>query len=333
MISIFIPVYNGEHYLRRTLDSVLSQTYADWELLLVDDSSTDASYALLQEYAQSDPRLKVHRKPNGGDVPHAWEYAIPHLQGDFTLYMSQDDTLAPDCLSLLVERQQQTEADCIVPHVRYWYTDHDEREGLSDYDNSILSGLEAFRLMNAHRIPAHTLMRTDIIRRNGMDTDTYNADDLAQLRWIANCRTVAFSTGRFYYWQDNPDAITQRFSARHYSEVLTAARQTALVEQLLPSDHALHIQMHNLYFELLYKRHINFRQLRHKYTPPQRRSISYYLREAYPLLRRNVTLANWKFRLATQSYSLLLLVVRWKCWQLQRRHVILTTDLANGITW
>ena len=65
-ISLIIPVYNVERYLRRCLDSVLVQTYGDWEAICVNDGSTDGSLSILQEYAQQDSRFKVIDKPNGG---------------------------------------------------------------------------------------------------------------------------------------------------------------------------------------------------------------------------------------------------------------------------
>ena len=66
MISVIVPIYNVEQYLRRALDSILSQTHKDWEAILVDDGSTDASGRIAEEYEQCDHRFKVIHKPNGG---------------------------------------------------------------------------------------------------------------------------------------------------------------------------------------------------------------------------------------------------------------------------
>ena len=66
MVSVIVPIYNVEQYLRRALDSILSQTHKDWEAILVDDGSTDNSGRIAEEYAQSDNRFKVVHKPNGG---------------------------------------------------------------------------------------------------------------------------------------------------------------------------------------------------------------------------------------------------------------------------
>ncbi len=65
-VSVIVPVYNTEKYLRRCLDSILAQTFTDWECLIIDDGSTDASPAICDEYAARDSRFRVFHKANGG---------------------------------------------------------------------------------------------------------------------------------------------------------------------------------------------------------------------------------------------------------------------------
>ena len=66
MISIIVPVYNAEKFLHRCIDSIVAQTYTDWELLLIDDGSTDDSAAICDEYAAKDERIRVFHKEKGG---------------------------------------------------------------------------------------------------------------------------------------------------------------------------------------------------------------------------------------------------------------------------
>ena len=66
MISIVVPVYNAERYLHRCIDSILTQTFSDFELLLINDGSKDSSGAICDEYAKEDERVRVFHKPNGG---------------------------------------------------------------------------------------------------------------------------------------------------------------------------------------------------------------------------------------------------------------------------
>lgn len=102
MLSIIIPVYNTEQYLSACIDSVLAQTYADYELLLVDDGSTDRSGEVCDDYALKDERIRVFHKENGG-VSSARNLGIDNANGDWICFLDADDTLVPDSLSTYTE--------------------------------------------------------------------------------------------------------------------------------------------------------------------------------------------------------------------------------------
>ena len=89
-ISIIIPVYNAEKYLRNCLDSVLNQSFADWEMLLVDDGSTDASPSICDEYAAKDGRIRVFHKENGG-VSSARNLGLDNAKGEYITFIDSDD--------------------------------------------------------------------------------------------------------------------------------------------------------------------------------------------------------------------------------------------------
>lgn len=100
-ISVIVPVYNTEQYLPRCLDSILSQSFTDFELLLVDDGSTDGSGAICDTYAEKDSRVRVFHKENGG-VSSARNVGLTHAQGDWLYFVDSDDELLPDGLLTLV---------------------------------------------------------------------------------------------------------------------------------------------------------------------------------------------------------------------------------------
>lgn len=99
---IIIPVYNVAPYLRECLDSVLAQTFTDWECLCVDDGSTDESGAILDEYAQKDPRIRVLHQANAG-VSAARNLGLDNVKGEWVLFLDSDDLLANTCLGAIVE--------------------------------------------------------------------------------------------------------------------------------------------------------------------------------------------------------------------------------------
>ncbi len=98
-ISIIIPVYNVEKYLRRCLDSVLNQTFSDWEAICVNDGSPDNSPAILAEYAAKDERFKIVNKENGG-LSDARNAGMKVAEGDFILFLDSDDFIHPQTMEI-----------------------------------------------------------------------------------------------------------------------------------------------------------------------------------------------------------------------------------------
>ncbi|MDE5802908.1 MAG: glycosyltransferase [Lachnospiraceae bacterium] len=96
-VSIIVPVYNAEKYIRETVDCVKAQTYPDWELLLVEDGSTDESLRILEELEKGDTRIHVLQQENGG-AARARNHGLSKAEGRFVAYLDADDLWSPDKL-------------------------------------------------------------------------------------------------------------------------------------------------------------------------------------------------------------------------------------------
>lgn len=101
-ISIIVPVYNTEQYLSRCLDSILSQSFVDFELLLIDDGSTDGSGAICDAYAEKDGRIRVFHKENGG-VSEARNLGLKEAKGEWICFVDSDDVLMADGLQAMAD--------------------------------------------------------------------------------------------------------------------------------------------------------------------------------------------------------------------------------------
>ena len=101
-ISIIIPVYNTARYLHKTIDSIIAQEYKTWELILVDDGSTDASGKICDEYATQDDRIRVYHQKNSG-VSAARNLALDTMTGDYVTFIDSDDWIEPKFLSNFAE--------------------------------------------------------------------------------------------------------------------------------------------------------------------------------------------------------------------------------------
>jgi len=110
-VSVVIPVYNGERYLQRAIDSVLAQTYSDVEIVVIDDGSTDGSPAMLREYGD---RLRVHHQANCGNVGLVRNTGIDRSHGEFVAFLDQDDWWLPEKLALQVQAMRASDSIGLV---------------------------------------------------------------------------------------------------------------------------------------------------------------------------------------------------------------------------
>lgn len=117
IISIIVPVYKVEKYLPRCLDSILAQTFTDFECILVDDGSPDNCPAICDEYASRDNRIIVIHQENKG-VAVARDTGLKKTQGKFIYFVDSDDWIEPNALELLYKKQQETDADIVLGNMK-----------------------------------------------------------------------------------------------------------------------------------------------------------------------------------------------------------------------
>ena len=113
MVSIIVPIYNAEQYLRRCVDSILNQEYTDYELLLVNDGSTDASGDICEEYGDQDPRVIVIQKENTG-VSDSRNRALDRARGKYLQFLDSDDWITPDATRLFVRAAEENGCDMVI---------------------------------------------------------------------------------------------------------------------------------------------------------------------------------------------------------------------------
>jgi len=235
-ISVLIPVHNGARLLAQTLESVLAQTDPDFEVVCIDDASTDGSAALLADYAARDKRIRVFTTPcNLGSAPRALNHALPHMTGSHFVYASQDDLFSPDWLTHMRTRAAETGADAVVPDVVLYHNDsavpRRVLSGVAGDRSPVISGREACRLSLDWTIPGNALWNARLVRQFGFEEFALNSDEYSVRRLFLACNKVAFSEGQFFYRQDNPSAVTKRFDAGTFDWPLTRLRVAQLLQE------------------------------------------------------------------------------------------------------
>lgn len=138
VFSIIMPCYNSEAYVRTAIDSVLMQTYENWELIAVNDGSNDNTLSILQSYEKTDPRIRLFSKENGGYVS-AVNYGLDHIEGDYFLFLGSDDRLSPDLFRTICDMIPDENPDLIGFQTMMHRQTEDETDPQTSFDSFAVS--------------------------------------------------------------------------------------------------------------------------------------------------------------------------------------------------
>jgi len=295
-VSVFIPTYNSSPLIRKTLDSLIRQSYKDIEIVCVDDESSDDTIDILNSFSKKDSRISVYCKKNEGSVPFSWNYVFPLLKGEFTIYMSHDDLIEPETIEKLVSKQKSdTDIDCVIPSVVFFDNNmslpeekYEEKNANNDMSkHPTISGYEAFDEMLDYSIPGFALWRTNLIRKIGMPTESFNSDEAMQRIWAKHCRKVAFSDAKFGYRQSS-NSIVRGLKPMHYFSLfsnLLLFREMTNMENI-SSERKKSIQYQ--YFETLFYLDSQYRKQKGNFNPRQKSLYLQMSKESYSELRKNL---------------------------------------------
>lgn len=122
LVSVIVPIYKVEQYLKRCIDSIIAQTYKNIEIILVDDGSPDNCGAICDEYALNNGRIKVVHKPNGG-LSDARNKGIEVSKGDYICFVDSDDYVEKDYIEKMLSAAELSNADLVISNFKYVYED------------------------------------------------------------------------------------------------------------------------------------------------------------------------------------------------------------------
>ena len=144
MITVIVPVYKVEDYLSRCIDSILAQSYRDFELLLIDDGSPDCCGKICDDYANRDTRIRVFHKENGG-LSDARNYGLDRKKGEYVTFIDSDDYIGPDYLKILMDMLTEHNADVsLVSYIQSSAEQIDWKPFHADADCAVMDGKECF---------------------------------------------------------------------------------------------------------------------------------------------------------------------------------------------
>lgn len=213
-ISIIVPIYNMQHCMRRCIDSLLSQTFRDYELLLIDDGSTDNSAAICDEYLDKDSRIQVYHKPNGG-LSDARNYGLQHAKGKYTIFADPDDYVGEKGLDLLYITAEREQADITICDL--YREDEYSRHYMSQQPSELKPEIilqELFWKIGGFTV--NKLIRRDLYQRFDIQypNGIYGCEDqYVMAQFLLHHIKVAYVPVAFYHYMYNPTSLT-----RHYDE-------------------------------------------------------------------------------------------------------------------
>lgn len=183
-ISIIIPVYNSEKYLKECLDSLMSQTFKDFEIIAINDGSTDSSQAILDEYATLYPDcVKSFSKENGGQGA-ARNFGLKYASGQYVMFMDSDDYIEQDMLEVLYDAAIANDSDLVI-------CDYNEIDAESNQVTvkKAIRGVDDDITINyllSNPSPWNKLIKLDVLKKNNIEfLEHYIYEDLATLPLLA----------------------------------------------------------------------------------------------------------------------------------------------------
>lgn len=218
LFSIIVPIYNSEKWLHRCIDSVLAQTFIDFEVLLIDDGSTDCSDAICDEYAKKDARIHVFHKTNGG-VSSSRNLGLENAIGDWVTFIDSDDCVSPHYLKNLFKHISEN-VDLV-----FSYATQVDSNGISkkeQYPSRLVSAdkIEIAFVENDlswHTSPWSKLYRAKIIKQINLrfDENMHIGEDLVFLySYIMHCDQICFTSDTdYYYYFDTDNSLTKRVNS------------------------------------------------------------------------------------------------------------------------
>lgn len=216
LISIIVPIYDVEKYLRYCIDSLVNQTYKNIEILLINDSSPDNSLEICNEYAKKDSRIKVFTKENGG-LSDARNYGVTKANGDFIYFVDSDDWIKEETIQGLYTQQVMHNADIVAAnHIMY----HEAKKSFGlyihdkDYHISVLTPTLAYQYQNSwnHNESVFIVAWGKLYKKELFNNIEYPVgrifeDEQTTHKLFFSANKIVYIHNNYYYYRQRPGSI------------------------------------------------------------------------------------------------------------------------------
>lgn len=235
-ISIIVPVFNAEPYLEECVNSLLAQGLTDYEIILVNDGSTDDSGAVCDAYAARYPAIKVIHKENSG-VSDARNAGLRAVTGDYVVFVDSDDYLAESALSDVAKRIGLSGADVVFFDAIKVFPDGRKVPLGDGYDARSINGRSKHQVLeHMSRLPKFPgsawakMVRTELVRRHSLYFERYSlSEDIDwSVRLLLKGEVFFYCGGQYYFYrQRRPGSITASINVEHVRDLFSIIKKWA----------------------------------------------------------------------------------------------------------
>ena len=214
-ISVIVPVYNNDQFLSRAIDSILEQGYSDFEVIVVNDGSSDNSEDVAKSYASKDSRVKLINKENGG-VSSARNCGLREARGDYLIFIDSDDYVLPGYFQSIYDHINKNSPDLIVYNYKFFKEGvfHEVHKDYLIKNNNVISAEEGIDKLLKNIIPASVCMgafRKEVIKDLRFNENLRYGEDLLFLfSFIKKAKSINMDCGFFYIYMKDTGGVTTR---------------------------------------------------------------------------------------------------------------------------
>lgn len=241
-ISIIVPVYNKSEYLRTMLDSVLNQSFSDFEIILIDDGSTDGSERIADEYQQKDSRVKVKHIKNEG-VSHARNVGLDVAKGEYITFIDSDDTVAEDYLLNMYRLAEENSVPIVICGIIKLWPDQFDKEvilppyrGRKEMRDIINEFASVQKQTGIYGFCAAKIVSRELIGSNRFDEKVVLAEDFDfYLKLYRQIHSIYFTDYAGYYYVQNTDNSPMKVQddkIDYYSQLLIQQRFAKFLKEM-----------------------------------------------------------------------------------------------------
>lgn len=322
LFSIIMPAYNAAEYIKEAIDSVVNQSYKNWELIIVDDASTDNTVSIVENNF-FDKRIILIKQEHKGTAGATRNTALNFVKGEYVQILDSDDYLSWDCLEKNFELLNKSDKniDIIIPKA---YAIDDFKNITQKWhkpdDKEFLSGVEGFNYSISWKIHGWFCVKSELLKKIRYEEDIVNGDELTTRKLLFNSNVISFSDG-IYFYRINSNSTTRSIENRIK---MFDVQKTAYNLFLYAKENDMSYKSKKLcalnYSKVLFNNIINYLQIKDEIDKTNKKLLFLMIREGLKLLQPIMY---------SISISGIILLLGWKNMNLTVRTIIFFRKIQN----